>query len=378
MKRYLTEPVRKDLGKKIILITGPRQSGKTTLAKMINLDHEYLNYDYAEHRLLLKEKSWDRKKPLLILDEIHKKRDWKRYLKGIYDVEGLNPPIIVTGSARLDTVKKSGDSLAGRYFQFRLHPLDIKELQGIINPSEALRRLKEHGGFPEPFLENDPVFSRRWRKSHLDIILRQDLLDLEPVRNIQRMETLIELLKGRVGSTVSYASLARDIECSPKSVKSWLQILENMYVVFAVRPFYRNVARAILKEPKYYFYDTGQIERDEGAKLENLVAGALRKELHYLEDVYGFRSSLHFIRNKQGAEIDFLVQIEEERYLIEVKSADDALSPNFRIFSPFFPGAGKVQLVERLDREKTFPDGSEVRDLADWLQRLDLRPADKR
>ena len=140
MKRYLEEKIKKDLGKKIILLSGPRQAGKTTLSKMLDPDFDYLNFDYAEHRLMINEKSWDRKKSLLILDEIHKKKNWKSFLKGIYDVEGLEPPIIVTGSARLDTIRKTGDSLAGRYFHFRLHPLDIKELKNIVEPEKALEK----------------------------------------------------------------------------------------------------------------------------------------------------------------------------------------------------------------------------------------------
>jgi len=372
MKRYLTESLARDLGKKIILLSGPRQAGKTTLAKMLSPDHDYLNYDYAEHRMIVNEKGWDRQKGLLILDELHKKKDWKRFLKGVYDVEGLKPAILVTGSARLDTIRKTGDSLAGRYFQFRLHPLDLKELRGAIPPAEALKRLKTHGGFPEPFLENDQAFSRRWRKTHLDIILRQDLLDLESVRSIQSIETLIELLKKQVGTPISYASLARDIECSPKSIKNWLKILENLYVVFAVRPHHRNVARAILKEPKYYFYDLGLLGEDSGAKLENLVACSLHKELHFLEDVLGIKCALQYIRNKQGKEIDFFLQIGEKELLIEVKSGQEGISPNFRIFSPFVPRAGKIQLVEGLSREKTYADGCEIRNLENWLMNLDL------
>jgi uncharacterized protein len=377
MKRYLENKIKKDLGKKIILLSGPRQCGKTTLSKMLDPDFDYLDYDYAEHRLIIDEKGWDRKRSLLILDEIHKKNNWKSFLKGIYDVEGLKPPIIVTGSARLDTIRKTGDSLAGRYFHFRLHPFDIKELKNLDfeKPEKILDRLKKFGSFPEPFLEGSESFYRRWQKTHIDIILRQDLIDLEPVRSINQIETLIELLKNRVGSPVSYSSLAEDIECSPKSIKNWLQILENLYMVFPVRPYHKNIGRAILKEPKYYFYDPGLIKRSIGAQIENIAACALLKELHFVEDVYGLETSINYIKNKQGKEIDFYIRVEDKQFLIEVKSNDDSLSSNFKIFDRYLPKAKKIQLVDEIKKEKTYPDKTEIRRLSSWLADLDLSPS---
>ena len=134
MKRYLTHQIRVDLEKKIVLLTGPRQCGKTTLSKMLSDNFDYLNFDNPEHREGLLERSWDRSRDLIIFDELHKLRNWKSWLKGVYDTEGLRPRIIVTGSAKLDTYRKVGDSLAGRFFQFRLHPLDLKEIKEMENP----------------------------------------------------------------------------------------------------------------------------------------------------------------------------------------------------------------------------------------------------
>jgi len=373
MKRFLTEFIRTDLRKKLVLLTGPRQSGKTTLAKMISPSFDYFNYDSAEHRLALQEKSWDRTKPLVIFDELHKMTQWKSWLKGVYDTEKHPPSILVTGSAKLDTYRKVGDSLAGRFFQYRLHPLDLKEiaLLKLENPSESLDRLLLTGGFPEPFLEGTEIFYKRWRKSHLDIILRQDLVDLEKVSQIQKIETLIELLRHRVGSPLSYSSLAEDLQCSDKSVKRWLTILENMYVVFKVTPYHKNIARSLLKAPKYYFYDTGQIDNDKGKKLENLTACALLKEIHRLNDLYGESYDLHYIRTKEGFEIDFLVTGEKSaELLLEVKWGDDKPSRNFSKFATYFPNSRKVQIVKELTREKTFPNGIEIRKAHSWLANL--------
>ena len=375
MKRNLNDYILKDLSSKIILLTGPRQCGKTTLSKQLFPSCDYFNYDSADDRLALAKKSWDRAKPLIILDELHKMRQWKRWLKGVYDTEGLSPKLLVTGSAQLNSYRKVGDSLAGRYFQYRLHPLDLKEAYHYWKPDsdEIFDRLFNCGGFPEPFLHNDSSYYKRWRRSHLDIILRQDLLDLHAVRDIQAIETLVSLLKTRVGSCISYANLARDLERDANTVKRWLQLLEELYIIFRVTPYHKNITRALLKEPKYYFYDTAQVEYSEGARLENLVACALLKELQFIEDVRGDKTSLHFLKTKDGKEIDFLTCVNNEpTHLLEVKYSDANPSHAFSHFHKFFPGAALIQLVKDLSRETTYPNGVSVRSLVPWLTHLNL------
>ncbi len=342
------------------------------MAKMIDPDHAYVNFDHSEHRRIFVERSWDRKKSLLIFDELHKMRSWKRWLKGIYDVEGLNPPIVVTGSARLETYRKVGDSLAGRYFPFRLHPLDLKELAHVGGEEfdeDPLDRLLRVGGFPEPFLEGTRAFYERWRRTHLDIILRQDLIDLENIRQIVQVETLIEFLRSRVGSPISYSSLARDLGTSDKTIKRWLTLLENMYVLFKIVPFHRNIARSLLKTPKYYFYDTGQILGDDGVKFENVVANALLKEIHFRADCLGEIWNLHYLRTKGGKEVDFaLVREGKIHWIIEVKLADAALAPTLRYYASRLPEVRGIQLVKDISREKTFTPNLEIRQATTWLR----------
>lgn len=376
MKRYLEEYIQKDLKRKIVLLTGPRQAGKTTLAKMLSHNFDYFNYDYAEHRMSLMDKSWDRSKDLVIFDELHKLKNWKSWLKGIYDTESIPPSIVVTGSAKLDVCKKAGDSLAGRFFEFRLHPLDLKEIKSATGPDkleEKLDRLLKIGGFPEPFLESDESYYNRWKRSHLDIILKQDLIDLENVQQITSIETLIQLLKRKIGSPISYSSLAEDLQCSDKTVKRWLTILETLYVVFKVPPFHRNISRSILKAPKYYFYDTGQAPDEPGMKLENLVACALLKEMHFREDCLGEKWDVYYLRNKDGREIDFFLTKEDKPSLmIEVKWSDAERSSSFSLFEKYLTGAKKIQIVKELKREKTYPDGVEIRTAQNWLSEMRL------
>lgn len=371
MKRYLKENISLDLNKKIILLSGPRQCGKTTLSQMLCNSYDYINFDTAEHRLIIKEKSWDRKKELIIFDELHKLKKWKSWVKGLYDTEGIKPKILVTGSAKLDSYKKVGDSLAGRFFQYKLHPLDLKEIQEILKPSnieKQLNLLLSIGGFPEPFLEGSIDFYNKWKRSHLDIILKQDLIDLENINQIASIETLIELLKNRVGSLTSYSSLARDIQVSDKTIKRWLNALENMYLVFKITPYNKSIARSLLKSPKYYFYDNGQVSGDNGVKLENLVACSLLKEVDRQRDCFGKDFELFYLRNKDGYEVDFLILKDKKPHLaIEVKWSEDSPSNNFKVFSNILKNIPKIQLVKNISTEKTYPNGLEIRKVSKWL-----------
>ena len=373
MRRYLHDALTADLGKKILLLSGPRQCGKTTLSRDLEPDHQYLSQDLAEHRLILDGKLWDREKSLLILDELHKRDRWKAWLKGVYDVEGMPPAIIVTGSARMSAFGKTGDSLAGRHFAFRLHPIDLAEAleHTDLAPNEAMSRLLRVGGFPEPFLDGSERFYRRWRRSHIDLILREDLVTLTAVRDIQSIETLIELLRRQVGSTVSAASLARDLGKSPTTVQGWLKLLEDLFVVFRVTPWHRNVARALLKEPKFYFHDNGLVLGDDGARLENLIACALLKAAHVARDVDGRDVAVHYIRDKEKREVDFaVVEDGEQRRLIEVKLADPVPSPHLARFAD--AGAGRTQVVGKLDAARSLPDGTRIEPAVAFLSTLTL------
>lgn len=374
MNRKLEPFLKKDLDTKIVLLSGPRQVGKTTLSKILYRDFDYLNFDSEPHRKAIFAQEWDRKKDMIIFDEIHKMKEWKRWLKGIYDVEGNRPRLLVTGSAKLTTFKKMGDSLAGRYFHHRLYPLDFKELKDQFPTDIILERLMSRGGFPEPFLTEEPNFAARWRKTHLDIILRQDLLDLHTIRDLKSIETLIILLQDRVGSPISYQSLAEDLHCDATTIKRWLELLEDLYVIFKVTPYHKNIARSILKNPKYYFFDTGRLSNNPGARFENCVALCLLKECHFLEDTQGKTMNLGYIRNKEKEEIDFIITNNgTPTHLIEAKWADTTPAKAFRSFGKYLPPTVKmIQLVGTTTREFTTPDHIEIRKAETWLTTFNL------
>lgn len=371
--RLIFPYIQRDLRKKIVLLSGPRQVGKTTLAKALTRTHEYLNYDAVSDRQTIRAQAWKRDTELLILDELHKMKKWKGWLKGIYDTEKGKPPILVTGSSRLDIAKKMGDSLAGRHFSFRLHPLTMRELKGSAPAEQTMNRLLSQGGFPEPFFATEKYFYERWQRSHLDLILRQDLLDLESVRRISDIETLIELLRYRVGSPISYQSLAEDLDVDISTIKRWLTILENLFVIFRVVPWTKNIARSLKKAAKFYFFDNGQVAGDEGAKFENLIAHELLSAVHLAQDIKGSRVSLHYLRDKDGHEIDFAV-VDRNRVLsmIEAKWSDDRPGKDFIHLRPQGETPHAVQIVAKLSREKDYPFGVKVVSAAKWLENLEF------
>jgi predicted AAA+ superfamily ATPase len=342
--------------------------GKTTLSKNLGFTSQYLNFDDSELRKIIMNRSWSRDVELIIFDELHKKPKWKSWIKGIYDTEGINPKILVTGSARMDVFKKGSDSLAGRHYNYRLHPFSVAELKEQMPPRECLERLMKVGGFPEPFLNNDEDFAKRWRSTHIDKIIKEDLLELEQVRNIKLIEILIDLLADRVGSSVSYSSLARDLEISPHTVKKWIGILESLYVIFVVPPYSKNLARAILREPKIYFYDNGRVKKDEGARFENLIANALLRKLHLGQDLRGEKSQLFYVKDKEKREVDFLTVIDNKIIdLVEVKLSDENLSNNLNYYNERLKPMKPVQVIYNLKHEQTKNTISLVK-AENWLQ----------
>ncbi|MBU1215158.1 MAG: ATP-binding protein [Gammaproteobacteria bacterium] len=375
MKRYLDDLVLYDLASKMVILTGPRQVGKTTLSRqlMTNFDaSQYLNWDVPQDRAVLQRQSWNPRAKLLVMDEIHKMRDWKGWLKGVVDGRAPGQALLVTGSARMETFRQGGDSLAGRYFSFRLHPFSVREWceQQGASASEALDHLLARGGFPEPCLAADPVQADRWRMQYFNDLIREDVVEFSRVHEINTMRMFVEMLRERVGSPLSLASIARDLAVSPATLKRYLDILQALFIVFTVQPWHRNVARALLQSPKVYFFDTGLIKGDEGVRLENAVAGMLLKHAHFLRDSAGREVGLHYIRTKDGAEVDFaLSENGELSHLIECKQGDNKPHRSLVRFAEQFRSAESTQIVRNL-RQEEFRNEIRITDAATWLQTL--------
>ncbi len=309
--RYLAKYILDDSKKKMVFLTGPRQSGKTTLVLDLLKDLQgiYLNWDDQDHRRQILKRDWSDEETYVALDEIHKYSRWKNFLKGTYDTQKDKHRFIITGSAKLDIYKKGQDSMLGRFFSWRVHPLCLSELKHHFknNDESNLDKLIKLGGFPEPFFEGREVYAKRWRKEKLKLVFRQDIQELESIKDISLLELFYQGITERVGSEIVVSNIARDLEIAPKTAKSWLNILEKTYAVFIVPPYGKGIAKAITKTPKVYLYDNGEVYGDEGAKFENLVATHLYKRIQFLEDLYGDKYELNYLRDKNGHEVDFVI-----------------------------------------------------------------------
>jgi predicted AAA+ superfamily ATPase len=321
-------------------ITGPRQVGKTTLARQKLREEKskqlYYLWDlrnvrqrYKENELFFTADAMDPAKKLWVcFDEIHKMPKWKNILKAAFDETSDRYQFIVTGSAKLNIMKRSGDSLAGRYFTFHLMPLSLNEvhsdssvqtdipefahqfielvLDAAPAPQESLEQLLEYSGFPEPFLKQSQVFHKKWARDYIDTVIREDIGALTRIVDREYIFDLYNLLPEMIGSPLSQSSLASHLQISPVTVKNYLRRLEDFYLTFSIRPYSKNIKRSLLKAGKYYLYDWSRI-KNKGVRFENYIACELCARLSLWEDATGDDFHLFYIRNKQKQETDFLV-----------------------------------------------------------------------
>jgi uncharacterized protein len=339
--RYLKATVDGALVRgKMAFVGGPRQVGKTTLAlqllspKATEQHPAYLNWDDPRAAARLRRVELPVGEKLIVLDEIHKYARWRNLVKGIYDTEKTKRRIIVTGSARLDYYRKGGDSLANRYRYFRLHPFSLGEMGAARSD---LDELLEFGGFPEPLFAQDKAEHRIWQRDRIARVVREDLRDLERVREISLVEHLVDLLPSKVGSPLSVNNLSGDLDVDHKTIEHWLQILENMYVSFRVAPFGTPRVRAVKKAQKLYLWDWSSVD-DPGARFENLVGAQLLKYCHFVEDTEGWPMQLRYLRDTDGREVDFVVMRKSKPlFAVECKLSDRHVDPALFYFAARTP-----------------------------------------
>jgi hypothetical protein len=333
-RRYLTHAIEADLAEKMVFLSGPRQVGKTTLALALlgtrDARHPaYLNWDDVRARPRIQRGELPASERCIVFDEIHKYARWRTLVKGLYDTRATGQTFLITGSARLDVYRRGGDSLHGRYHPYRLHPLSLSEVGGSRDVVDALLRF---GGFPEPFFRASERHWRRWHRERIDRVVRDDIRDLERVREVSLIELLVDALPSRVGAPLSVRALREDLQVAHDTAERWLGILENLYVCFRIAPFGAPRIRAVKKEQKLYLWDWSPVE-SPGARFENLVASHLLKWCHYVEDTEGHRMELRFLRDTDGREVDFVVLRDRKPVVaIEAKTGERAPSPAIRYF----------------------------------------------
>jgi len=359
----------------MLFLAGPRQVGKTTIslaAKALTDEFTYLNWDnYDDRRLIVEGPSniavklglsqLRKKLPIVVFDEIHKYTKWKIFLKGFFDTYKNQVKIIVTGSSKLNIYRRGGDSLMGRYFCYRIHPISVAECLHVVPIEQEINKptvidkaqfqaLWEFGGFPEPFLKHETRFYQRWKNLRQHQLFREDIRDLSHIQEIAHIEILANILKEQAGQLVNLSSFAKHIQVSVSTIKRWLGTLENFYYCFLIKPWTKNISRSLLKEPKLYLWDWSEIT-DPGAKAENFVAAHLLKAIHYWTDCGFGNYDLFFIRDKDKREVDFLVTKNQKPwFLVEVKhSKSNSLNENLYRFQEYTKAQHAFQVVFDLE-----------------------------
>jgi predicted AAA+ superfamily ATPase len=355
MERTLNKVIRRDLERKMVLLAGPRQVGKTTLAQQLLPDPGgYLNWDVPEHRASILGRTYP-VCPMLVFDEIHKFRRWRDYLKGFCDGVGRNYQTLVTGSARLDAYKHGGDSLQGRYHYHRMLPLTADEL-AIGNESD-LNSLFRLGGFPEPFLSGSETEARRWTREYQHLLVNEEIASLERVVDLGTMQLLAMRLPDLVGSPLSLNALREDLHVSHKAVSRWVDIFERLYMIFRLPPFGAPTIRAVRKEQKHYFLDWNLIA-DDGARFENLLAVQLLKLVYRAQDELGLPWELRYFRDRDGREVDFIVCDRQRAILaVEGKLQDRPAGQAFGYLRKKFPELRAIQVALQGKRHTVSPEG---------------------
>jgi uncharacterized protein len=373
IKRRIEQQVQTDLLKKMVILSGPRQCGKTTLSRdLLKLyKGSYMNWDSAPMRLKIQKEDFDEGADLWVFDELHKYRRWRNFLKGLYDLQHDQHKILVTGSARLDAFSRGGDSLQGRYFSHRLHPFTVSELeQRAIIPidqipqlphspqsgtTDLIQQLLTLGGFPEPFLSASHREASRWRLAYGTRLIQEEIKGLEGIKDLDRLELLFDRLGDIAGSALSINSLREDLEVAFETIKNWILVFERFYSIFRISPFGPPKLKSIKKEQKLYFWDWARATQ-EGAKFENFIAFHLLRFLHWMEDVEGEKLELRYFRTREGHEVDFVILRKRKPWMaIEVKLSDSALSPSLAYFLERNSVPFAFQIFLKNGNEKKWP-----------------------
>lgn len=338
-------------------LSGPRQVGKTTTSKSCYQKFSYLNYDSPVAQKLIRANNVDliselgldklqKEKSLVIFDELHKYNKWKSFLKGFYDDHHHKTKILVTGSARLQVYKKIGDSLLGRYLDYRMHPLSLGEIirEGIRSLEDEIvlpkrsgssdwEQLITFGGFPDPFLTAKMPFKNRWSKQRSEILLKEDIRDITAIQDLPAIQILADILSNEVGCLVNYSKLASAINVSVDTIRRWFGVLESIYFSFTIRPYSKNIRKSLIKQPKVYLWDWSSVE-DVGQKTENFIASHLLKAVHFWSDNGLGDYELFYLRDKEQREVDFLVTKNKKPwFLVEAKhGSGKTISPQLKYF----------------------------------------------
>ena len=354
IKRQLSTKL-KELVKKfpILAITGPRQSGKTTLTKMEFPDYTYISMEDPDVQLWAKDDPrgfLEQNDKYVIIDEIQRVPDLFSYLQTHTDGSGITGQYIISGSQSFLLSEKISQSLAGRAVILNLLPFSLYELSEKIHRSMGLDDFLFRGFFPRIYDKNiNPV---DFYPSYIQAYIERDVRQIKNVTNLYDFNRFLKLCAGRTGQLLNLTSLANDCGISVNTAKAWISVLEQSFIIFLLKPYYRNFNKRTVKMPKLYFYDTGLIcsllgLEDKKQLMTHYLRGSLFENFIILEILKsrfnnGRSSNLYFWRNNHGNEIDCVVEKPDNLYAIEIKSGRTFSSDFFRGINYWNKIAGSI------------------------------------
>ena len=337
----------------VITITGPRQSGKTTLAKMSFPKKDYTNLEEPDIRKLAIEdpRGFLNSFPNgAIIDEIQRAPDLVSYIQSIVDSAGKNGLFILTSSQQFEISQTVSQSLAGRTAMIKLLPFNLKELN-ILKKEDSLNRLLLNGFYPR--LYNEKIQAHNFYLNYLETYIQRDLRQLSQIEDLHVFEKFVRLIATRIGQLVNYNSIANDLGVSQPTIRKWISLLEASYIIFLLPPFFRNIGKRLIKTPKVYFYDTGLasylLEIENSKQIKNHpLRGNLFENFVVMEFLknrfnHAMGSNLYFFRDRTGNEVDLVLEGASSLTPIEIKSAE-TVNTGF---------ARNIDLFRKLFKEKT-------------------------
>lgn len=350
----------------VITITGPRQSGKTTLCKQLFPGFVYINLEDVEIREQIQQdtKAYLNQHPQgMIIDEAHHYPDLFSYIQVIVDQDPARK-FVLTGSSNFSLLENITQSLAGRTYIFTLLPLSMHELGDRI-AGQSSESLILNGGYPAVWAKNVP--REALYKSYYTTYIERDMYKIINVKDIRQFQIFIRLCAGRIGSEFNASALAGEVGTSSHTINAWVNALAASYIAYLLPPYFVNIGKRLIKSPKIYFYDTGLaayllgIENEtqlsthplKGALFENMVVNeAMKNRLNKGKD-----PNLYFYRDKSQKEVDLLHTVANEIYAYEIKSAKS-------FHKEFFKGIDYIKGVfkDQITRSAIIYDGEEERD----------------
>ena len=340
IKRYIAAQIKVALKKyPIIAITGPRQSGKTTLSKMLKPDYNYVNLEDITLRNFAKSDPkgfMETYKDGVIIDEIQYAPQLFSYLQVFTDLRQKNGEYIITGSQNFLLLENITQSLAGRVAIFNLLPFSVGELQSGNYIFKDWEEYLLYGSFPRKWINNIDAFD--FYDNYVKTYVERDVRMIKNISNLDTFQKFIQLLAGRTGQLFNQSSLGSELGLDNKTINAWLNLLEASFIAFRLKPYYNNFSKRVVKTPKIYFYDTGllayllgirtvkdlQLHFAKGQLFENFIL------LEKIKQTWNLNSheKYFFWRDTTGNEVDLLIERNQDLLSVEIKSGK-TIHPDF-------------------------------------------------